>query len=88
MGQQKTVGLGKLAMPAVPEAKTLDDCVRTVTAFSSFDDLKATEPNYAPTIYVRGMTTVERQCARRVADAFNAWAARDGNRTRLAEVRS
>lgn len=88
MGKQTTAGLGKVAMPLVPEAKTLDDCVRHVTAFQNFDDLKATDSSYAPTIYVRGMSAAERQSARRVVDAFNAWAGRDGNRARLAEVRA
>lgn len=69
------------------EAKTLDDCVRLVTAFSSFDDLKNTAASYAPTFYVRGFSVQERQAASRVVAAFNAWAARDGNRSRLAEVR-
>lgn len=79
-------------MPADPEAakreaKTLDECVRMVTAFDSFVDLKSTEPSYAPVIYTRGFSVQERQAASRVVAAFNAWAGRDGNRTRLAEVR-
>lgn len=70
------------------ESKTLDDCVRMVTAFRSFDDLKATEPTYAPTFYRRGMAAAEVVAAKRVVAAFNAWAAREGNRSRCAEVRS
>lgn len=81
------------AAPAWPlpettaKSKSLDDCVRLVTAFSSFDDLKATQPTYAPTFYLRGLSYLERVAVNRVAAAFNAWAAREG-RERRAEVRS
>ena len=71
----------------VPQVKTIDDCVRLVTAFTSFEDMKATEPTYAPTFYLRGTTMVEREAQRRVVAAFNAWAAREG-RARRAEIRS
>lgn len=67
------------------EAKTIDDCVRMVTAFTGFEDLKATLPTYAPTFYLRGTTMVEREAQRRVVAAFNAWAAREG-RARRAEI--
>lgn len=73
------------APKAETAAKSLDDCVRLVTAFSSFDDLKDTQPSYAPTLYLRGMTMVEREAAHRVVAAFNAWAAREG-RARRAQV--
>lgn len=68
------------------KVQTLDDCVRLVTAFQSFDDLKATASTYAPTFYWRGLTSVEVAAAYRVANSFNAWAARAG-RARRAEVR-
>jgi hypothetical protein len=67
--------------------RTLDECVRAVTAASSFDDLKDTLPSYAPTFYARRFTADELAAARRVTSAFNAWAARPENgRGRLAEV--
>jgi hypothetical protein len=67
--------------------RTLDECVRMVTAFKSFDDLKDTQPSYAPTIYARGFAHDEKVAARRVVSAFNAWAGRpDTGRERLAEV--
>jgi hypothetical protein len=69
------------------EAKSLDDCVRMVTAFRSFDDMKASQPTYAPTFYRRGMSHAEQVAQKRVAAAFNAWAVREG-RERRAEVRS
>ena len=66
---------------------TIDDCVRTVTAFGSFADLQASEPTYAPVFYGKPSTTAERLARVRVVGAFNAWAARIG-RERRAEVRS
>lgn len=68
------------------ERKSLDDCVRMVSAFRSFDDLKDSAPTYAPTFYRRGMAPAEVLAAKRVCEAFNAWAAREG-RERRAEVR-
>jgi hypothetical protein len=67
--------------------RTLDECVRMVTACQSFDDLKDTQPSYAPTIYARGFTHDEKVAAHRVVGAFNAWASRpESGRQRLAEV--
>ncbi len=67
--------------------RTIDECVRMVTACRSFADLKDTQPSYAPTIYARGFTQDEKLAARRVVEAFNAWASRPENgRQRLAEV--
>lgn len=69
--------------PGAP-ARTIDDAVRAVTAFQSFDDLKATGATYAPTFYPRsaqhGGGTKELNDMRRVCAAFNAWAARNGRR--------
>ncbi len=61
---------------------TIDDCVRLVTAFSSFDDLKDTQPHYAPKFYTRATTTAEQYAQRRVVSAFNAWAEREGRAAR------
>lgn len=66
---------------------TIDEAVRAVTAFDSFDDLKNTLPTYAPTFYVRrGATDFELRCMRRVVGAFNSWAEREGGRARRAEI--
>jgi hypothetical protein len=74
------------ASPQKPgEHLTIDECVRLVTACTGFDDLKDTQPTYAPTFYVRTMTMTERAAAQRVASAFNAWAVRVG-RARRAQV--
>jgi hypothetical protein len=71
----------------VPQHATIDEAVRAVTAFGSFADLKDTLPTYAPTFYARRFTKDEQAAARRVAEAFNAWASRPENgRGRLAEV--
>ncbi len=68
-------------------AQTIDQCVRTVTAFGSLTDLQDTQPSYAPTIYARSFTHAEKIAAHRVVAAFNAWASRPENgRQRLAEV--
>jgi len=73
--------------PGTAQRATIDDCVRAVTAFSSFDDLKDTQPTYAPTFYKRHVvTTFEHQAMERVVSAFNAWAERNG-RARRAEIR-
>lgn len=61
---------------------TIDDCVRLVTAFSSFADLKDTQPHYAPKFYTRATTTAEQFAQRRVVSAFNAWAEREGRAAR------
>ncbi len=66
---------------------TIDECVRAVTAFQSWDDLKDTQPTYAPTFYARCfVTTFEHAAAKRVVSAFNAFATRTG-RDRRAEIR-
>lgn len=66
---------------------TIDECVRMVTACDSFADLKDTLPSYAPTFYARRFSKDELAAARRVSEAFNAWASRPENgRARLAEV--
>lgn len=61
---------------------TIDDCVRMVTAFSSFADLKDTLHTYAPKFYTRGTTTAEQFAQKRVVSAFNAWAEREGRAAR------
>ncbi len=61
---------------------TIDDCVRMVTAFSSFEDLKDTQATYAPKFYSRPTTTDEANAQRRVVAAFNAWAQRTGRAAR------
>ena len=61
---------------------TIDDCVRLVTAFNSFADLKDTQPTYAPKFYTRATTTAEKIAQRRVVSAFNAWAERVGREAR------
>lgn len=68
--------------PGTDQAMTIDDCVRLVTAFGSFADLKDTQPTYAPKFYSRPTTSAEALAQRRVVDAFNAWAMRDGRTVR------
>lgn len=66
---------------------TIDECVRKVTAFESFEDLQNTEPSYAPSFYPnKANSMMEVAAMERVCVAFNAWAERVG-RTRRAEVR-
>lgn len=66
--------------PGAP-ARTIDDAVRAVTAFQSFDDLKATEPTYAPSFYPgRAVSQQELVDMRCVVAAFNAWGAPHGRR--------
>lgn len=73
--------------PGTTQRATIDDCVRAVTAFQDWNDLKNTQPTYAPTIYARGLvTTFEHMAAKRVVSAFNAFAERTG-RARRAEFR-
>ena len=62
--------------------KTIDDCVRKVTCFESFSELKNTQATYAPKFYVRPATTAQKYAQGRVLSAFNAWAAREGRATR------
>lgn len=62
--------------------QTIDECVRMVTAFDSFADLKDTQPTYAPKFYTRATTTAESIAQRRVVSAFNAWAERSGREAR------
>lgn len=61
---------------------TIDDCVRMVTAFNSFADLKDTQPSWAPKFYTRATTTAEQYAQKRVVSAFNAWAEREGRPAR------
>lgn len=61
---------------------TIDDCVRLVTAFDSFADLRDTQAHYAPKFYARATTTAERYAQQRVVSAFNAWAEREGRTAR------
>jgi hypothetical protein len=69
-----------------PDVQSIDDCVRAVTAFDSFEDLQKTETSYAPTFYPGKHNTREDVIAmERVCSAFNAWAKRVG-RARLSEV--
>lgn len=61
----------------------IDDCVRAVTAFDSFEDLKDTQPSYAPSFYPgKGYSMAEVSAMERVAGAFNAWAEREGRERR------
>ena len=70
-----------------PPLRTIDACVRQVTAFGSMADLQDTQPTYAPTIYARRFTHDEKVAAQRVVAAFNAWASRPENgRQRMGEV--
>lgn len=75
-----------MSAPALTKAAlgvaTIDDCVRLVTAFSSFSDLKDTQAHYAPKFYTRATTTAEQIARRRVVSAFNAWADRVGRPNR------
>ena len=75
-----------MASPVITKADlgvaTIDDCVRLVTAFNSFADLKDTQPTYAPKFYTRATTTAEQFAQRRVVSAFNAWAEREGRAAR------
>jgi hypothetical protein len=69
-----------------PDVQSIDDCVRAVTAFDSFEDLQNTQATYAPTFYPgRHNTRDEVIAMERVCSAFNAWAKRAG-RVRLSEV--
>jgi hypothetical protein len=61
---------------------TIDDCVRLVTAADSFEELKNTLPTYAPKFYAKPTTTDEANAQKRVVDAFNAWAEREGRPAR------
>ena len=65
--------------------QTIDDCVRMVTAFDGFEEVKATLPTYAPKFYGRPTTTAEAFARRRVVSAFNAWAEREGREARAFE---
>lgn len=58
----------------------IDDCVRMVTAFSSFEDMKDTGASYFPKFYTRAVTTAESIAQRRVVSAWNAWALRNGRK--------
>lgn len=62
--------------------RTLDDSVRAVTAFSSWPDLKDTQPTYAPKFYGQPASSQEAFDRRRVVASFNAWAARVGREVR------
>jgi hypothetical protein len=67
---------------------SIDECVRAVTAFDSFDDLQNTEASYAPSFYPSKHTSgAEVSAMKRVCSAFNAWAERTG-RKRRAQVYS
>lgn len=68
--------------PGTDQLMTIDDCVRLVTAFSSFADLKDTQPTYAPKFYSRPTTSAESLAQSRVVSAFNAWAEREGREAR------
>lgn len=61
---------------------TIDDCVKLVTAFSSFQELKDTQPTYAPKFYGRPSTTDEANAQKRVVASFNAYAEREGRPVR------
>lgn len=67
---------------ATGQLMTIDDCVRLVTAADSFQELKETLPTYAPKFYCPPATTDEANAQRRVVDAFNAWAEREGRAAR------
>jgi hypothetical protein len=67
---------------ATHQPMTIDDCVRLVTCFDSFDELKQTLPTYAPKFYGKPATTDEANAQRRVVAAFNAYAEREGRPSR------
>lgn len=68
---------------------TIDDCVRAVTAFYGFDDLKNTESTYAPSFYPsKANSMAEIHAMERVTSAFNAWAQREGRERRACVYRS
>lgn len=75
-----------MSRPALTKATlgvaTIDDCVRMVTCFGSFAELKDTQAHYAPKFYSRATTTAERYAQQRVVSAFNAWAEREGRPAR------
>lgn len=78
--------LRELYDAASVQRPSIDDCVRAVTACASFDELKATEPSYAPSFYPsRAYSKAEVAMMERVCAAFNAWAEREG-RERRAKV--
>lgn len=60
----------------------IDECVKAVTGFSSFADMKATEPTYYPKFYGRAADRFERAAQLRVRNAWNAWARRSGRLAR------
>lgn len=72
------ISLPRNRWASTAQLMSIDDCVRLVTAFSSFDDMKDTQPTYAPKFYGKAATTDEANAQRRVVSAFNAWAKRDG----------
>lgn len=61
---------------------SIDDCVRAVTGFSSFADLKDTQPTYYPKWYGKAADRFERRAQIRVRNAWNAWAQRNGRLAR------
>jgi hypothetical protein len=63
---------------------SIDECVRAVTAFDSFQDLQSTESSYAPSFYPskRHTSMAEVSAMERVCRAFNAWAERAGRERR------
>jgi hypothetical protein len=67
---------------ATQQPMTIDDCVRCVTCFDSFEELKQTLPTYAPKFYAKPATTDDANAQRRVVAAFNAWAEREGRAAR------
>ena len=81
MNTKKSNGRPQLAKAQLG-VQTIDDCVRLVTAFNSFADLKDTQPTYAPKFYARAATTAEKFAQNRVVSAFNSWAERDGRQAR------
>lgn len=82
MAQQTTTSGAGRSWAGTHQPMTIDDCVKLVTAFDSFEDLKNTQPTYAPKFYSRAVTTDEVNAQKRVVSAFNAYAEREGRPVR------
>lgn len=82
MSAATSIPSGRNRWALTGEPMTIDACVRLVTAFDSFEDLKNTQSTYAPKFYSRPTTTDEANAQRRVVAAFNAWAQRAGRPAR------
>lgn len=55
-------------------ASNIDDCVRAVSGFGSFAEMKDTLPTYYPKFYAAPADVFEARAQRRVVNAWNCWA--------------